>query len=112
MAYCLCALCLTCFCRMTRSQSSTSQGFISSGIFTFTSMRLANISSWTNAETIKFLVILGFNCGYLTLDHFENLKILQYVWLIIMTLWMKHLILLKIKWDHIQIQAFYEFIMS
>lgn len=33
---------------MTRSQSSTSQGLSSSGIFTFTSTRLANISSWTH----------------------------------------------------------------
>lgn len=37
----------TCFCRVMRSQSSTSQGFSSSGIFTFTSTRLVNISSWT-----------------------------------------------------------------
>lgn len=36
----------TCFCLVTRSQSSTSQGFSSSGIFTFTSTRFANISSW------------------------------------------------------------------
>lgn len=41
----------TCFCLVTRSQSSTSQGLSSSGIFTFTSTRLANISSWTNRIT-------------------------------------------------------------
>lgn len=42
---------LTCFCLVTRSQSSTSQGLSSSGIFTFTSTRLANISSWTHGIT-------------------------------------------------------------
>lgn len=41
----------TCFCLVTRSQSSTSQGLSSSGIFTFTSTRLANISSWTHGIT-------------------------------------------------------------
>lgn len=48
----------TCFCRVMRSQSSTSQGFSSSGIFTFTSTRLVNISSWTQTKkTFIFLVL-------------------------------------------------------
>lgn len=42
----------TCFCLVTRSQSSTSQGLSSSGIFTFTSTRLANISSWTQLKQL------------------------------------------------------------
>lgn len=41
---------LTCFCLVIRSQSSTNQGFSSSGIFTFTSTRLVNISSWRNTH--------------------------------------------------------------
>lgn len=47
-----CDFIFTCFCRVMRSQSSTSQGFNSSGIFTFTSTRLVNISSWIHTHTI------------------------------------------------------------
>lgn len=41
----------TCFCRVIRSQSSTSHGFSSSGIFTLTSTRFINVSSCSHQQT-------------------------------------------------------------
>lgn len=57
----VCVCIFTCFCRVMRSQSSTNQGFSSSGIFTFTSTRLVNISSCTHRKTHK--VFAGYYDG-------------------------------------------------
>lgn len=57
-------LSVTCFCLVIRSQSSTSHGFNSSGIFTFTSTRLINVSSCTKTVPVnnQFFLVDCQNC--------------------------------------------------
>lgn len=79
-----CDFIFTCFCRVMRSQSSTSQGFNSSGIFTFTSTRLVNISSWIHTHTLydlaAFKSFCDSKCGFYThgVDWFTHTGIKAY----------------------------------
>lgn len=48
----------TCFCLVIKSQSSTSHGFSSSGIFTFTSTLFINVSSWEKPSQTNYSQVL------------------------------------------------------